>query len=132
MPVSFQAIEKGNDYSRKKLAELWGYDSFNALARGVVTPRNDTKIILFVTEEKQSSAEQYQDRLRGNLLEWEGPTDHFAENRILKAESSGDEIHLFHRKRHHSDFTYYGRLIVLEYVQRTNSPSSFKFQIIES
>lgn len=130
MPITFSKIAKGSSYSRQTLAELWGYTSFHAIARGVVTPRNDNKIVLFVTEEKQSSAEQYADRLSGNTLEWEGPTDHFAEDRMLKAEANGEEIHLFHRERHHSDFTYYGRLTVLSHTLHGNRPSHFKFTVL--
>lgn len=130
MPISFANVRKGAAYSRHALAELWGYASFHAIARGVVTPRGDSKIVLFVTEEKQVSAEQYADRLVGNSLDWDGPTDHFAEDRILEAASSGDEIHLFHRKRHHTDFTYCGRLSVVSHVLRGDRPSNFKFQII--
>ena len=51
MPISFAKIAKGSNYSRQALAELWGYTSFHAIARGVVTPRNDNKIVLFVTEQ---------------------------------------------------------------------------------
>jgi hypothetical protein len=129
MPVSFAKITKGASYSRQTLAELWGYSSFHAIARGVVTPRDDKIIILFFTEEKQSSAEQYADRLSGDALEWEGPTDHFAEDRMVNAVATGDEIHLFHRERHHSDFTYCGRLTVSSYVPYTNRPSHFKFVV---
>lgn len=130
MHISFSKITKGASYSRQALAELWGYTSFHAIARGVVTPRNDNKIVLFVTEEKQSSAEQYADRLFGSTLEWEGPTDHFAEDRMLNAEANGEEIHLFHRERHHSDFTYSGRLKVLHHVLYSNRPSHFKFAVL--
>lgn len=130
MPISFSKIAKGSSYSRQTLAELWGYTSFHAIARGVVTPRNDNKIILFVTEEKQSSAEQYADHLSGSTLEWEGPTDHFAEDRMLNAETNGEEIHLFHRERHHSDFIYCGRLKVLSHELNSNRPSHFKFTLL--
>ena len=126
MPISFAKITKGSSYSRQTLAELWGYTSFHAIARGVVTPRNDNKIILFVTGEKQSSAEQYVDRLSGNTLEWEGPTDHFAEDRMLKAEANSEEIHLFRRERHHSDFIYCGHLKILSHAPHSNRPSHFK------
>ena len=129
MPISFTKIAKGATYSRQTLAELWGYTSFHAIARGVVTPRNDNKIILFVTEEKQSSAEQYADRLSGKTLEWEGPTDHFAEDRMLNSEAMGDEIHLFHRVRHHSDFTYCGRIKVASHTLQRNRPSHFTFTV---
>ena len=130
MPISFAKVTKGASYSRQALAELWGYASFHAIARGVVTPREDNKIVLFVTEEKQASAEQYSDRLSGNTLDWDGPTDHFAEDRMLNAASTGDEIHLFHRERHHTDFTYCGRLSVASHVLGTDRPSHFKFQVI--
>ena len=130
MPISFAKVTKGASYSRQALAELWGYASFHAIARGVVTPRGDNKIVLFVTEEKQASAEQYSDHLSGNTLDWDGPTDHFAEDRMLNAASTGDEIHLFHRERHHIDFTYCGRLSVASHVLRTDRPSHFKFQVI--
>jgi putative restriction endonuclease len=81
----------------------------------VVTPRADNKIILFVTEEKQASLEQYSDRLVAPILHWEGPNDHFAEQRMVNAADSGDEIHLFYRRRHHSEFTYFGRISVGNY-----------------
>ncbi len=130
MSVSFVKVHKGATYSRNTLADLWGYSTFHAIARGVVTPRDDNKIILFVTEEKQTSAEQYKDRLSGNVLEWEGPTDHFAEDRMANAASSAEEIHLFHRERHHTDFTYCGRVKVLKHLPRTDRPSDFTFQVL--
>ena len=130
MPISFAEMRKGAAYSRQKLAEMWGYSSFHAIARGVVTPRYDNKLILFVTEEKQSSAEQYADQLTGNTLEWEGPTDHFAEERILRARTTGEEIHLFYRVRHHMDFTYIGQLAVVGQTLYTDRPSRFTFEII--
>ena len=130
MPISFTKITKGSKYSRQTLAEIWGYKSFHAIARGVVTPQNDNKIVLFVTEEKQASAEQYSDCLSGSTLEWEGPTDHFAEDRMLNAAANGEEIHLFHRKKHHTDFTYSGQLIILNHTLHGNRPSHFKFSII--
>src|SRR3712207_3948142 len=89
MPVSFDTIVVGETYSRNELAELWGYASMHAIARGVVTPRDDNKIILFVTREKQASSEQYEDELSGGKLRWEGPNDHFAEDRMLAAAQTG-------------------------------------------
>lgn len=131
MSVSFQYIIRGETYSRPKLAAMWKYRGFQALARGVITPRDDDAIILFVTEKKQSFQEQYRDLLSGDTLQWEGPTDHFAEDRMTNAHASGDTIHVFHRKRHHSDFTYLGRAFVIEYVDSrgSDSPSRFVFRI---
>lgn len=125
----FDKISIGASYSRPDLADIWGYASFHAIARGVVTPTGTNKIILFVTEEKQSDHEQYEDRMDNGRLSWEGPTDHFAERRMVNTAKTGDEIHLFHRFRHHSDFVYIGQLELLSYVAHANNPSSFTFKI---
>jgi putative restriction endonuclease len=130
MPVSFAQIKVGESYSRQELAVLWGYAGFQALARGVATPKDDNKIILFVTHEKQTNAEQYEDELSEGKLHWEGPTDHFAEDRILATATSGDEIHLFFRERHHTDFVYHGRLEVVRCDRQTDHPSRFVFCIL--
>jgi hypothetical protein len=129
MPVSFAKITKGREYSRNTLADLWGYSSYHAIARGVVTPQFDNKIILFVTEEKQDSLEQYADRLDGNVLHWEGPNDHFGEGRMVNAFRSSDEIHLFYRTRHHTDFTYMGQVTVIDHTMRTTRPSQFVLKV---
>jgi Domain of unknown function (DUF3427) len=130
MPVSFAKVTVGETYSRSDLAELWGYSGIQALARGVVTPKDDNKIILFVTRDKQSDAEQYEDDLSGGLLHWEGPTDHFAEERMLNAAGSGEEIHLFYRERHHSDFLYRGRLELVRAERHADRPSRLVFHVV--
>ena len=129
MLVSFDKIAVGESYSRNELAELWQYSSMHAIARGVVTPKNDNKIILFVTREKQTGAEQYEDEFSGRELRWEGPTDHFAEDRMLVAAQSGDEIHLFYRGRHHTDFVYHGRLEAVDCKRYTDRSSQFVFDV---
>ena len=130
MPVSFAQITVGEAYSRNELATLWGYASMHAIARGVVTPRDDNKIILFVTREKQVGAEQYEDELIGQKLRWEGPMDHFAEDRMIATTQSSDEIHLFYRERHHTNFVYHGRLEVVSYERHTDRPSRFVFSVL--
>lgn len=132
MPISFARISVGSFWSRPALAELWGYQAYQALARGVVTPANDNKIVLFVTEEKQASAINYRDVLREDVLEWEGPNDHFAEERMLRAKDAGEEIHLFHRARHHLEFEYRGELGIISVERRTDSPSKFSFEILDA
>ena len=127
MSVDLSLTKVGSEYSRQDLAHLWGYKSFHALARGVVTPVGDDKIILFVTRDKQESAEQYNDSMIGSMMNWEGPTDHFAEQRMIDATRSGDEIHVFYRDRHHTDFTYLGRASVQTTTLRIDTPSSFTF-----
>jgi hypothetical protein len=105
---------------------MWGYTGYQALARGVVTPRDDNKIILFVTKDKPEWVEQYDDDLSGNSLYWEGPSDHFAETRMLEASTNGDEIHVFYRDRHHSDFTYEGEFVVTNARIFSERPSVFE------
>ena len=130
MTVTFGNIVIGEKYSRPELAEIWGYRAYQALARGVVTPKGSNFIILFVTEEKQDFQEQYQDHLDGDTLNWEGPTDHFAEERIISTNNSLDEIHLFYRRRHHDKFTYLGQVSVEDYQLYSNRPSKFVFKIM--
>ena|SRR5690242_4533203 len=129
MPIEFAQIKHGEIYSRQTLAALWGYKTFHALARGVVTPRADNKIVLFVTENKQLSSEQYEDKLNGEELDWEGPRDHFAEKRMLDASASGEEIHLFHRDQHHTEFAYIGQLEISHTELHTDKPSKFRFLV---
>ena len=132
MPISFKNIRVGKEYSRNHLAEVWGYESYHAIARGIVTPADDDKTVLFITEEKQQSARQYVDRLVGDILDTEGPDDHFAEDRIENASASGDHIHLFHRKRHHTDFTYLGRLRLVALTRYAAAPSRFRYKVLSS
>lgn len=132
MPVSFSQLHRGSSYSRPELADMWGYESYHALARGVVTPRDDNKIILFVTRDKPDYIEQYRDRLEGNTLYWEGPTDHFAEERMVTATDRGDEIHVFYRDRHHSDFTYEGSFHVVDSDRFVDRPSRFVLERVIS
>ena len=85
MEVSFQRIVKGGTYSRHQLTELWGYRGYQALARGIVTPAGDTKVILFVTEGEgqQQTSQRYSNHFDGRTLRSDGPEDHFAEKRLL-------------------------------------------------
>jgi len=130
MTVCFTDIIVGGRYSRSQLAEIWGYKGHQALARGVVTPRYGNVIILFVTEKKQTFQEQYEDKLIGKVLEWEGPTDHFAEDRMVHTATNGDEIHIFHRVIHHSEFTYLGRAAITDVKVNSQHPSKFKFTFV--
>jgi|ERR1044071_1028491 hypothetical protein len=129
MAVGFCGIKPGSEWERKELAKLWGYRSFHALGRGVFTPRGGSQIILFVTDEKQESATQYQDRLDGKELRWEGEEGHRSDQRIIGAAKNGDVIHIFYRKRHHQPFTYLGTGQVKKAVEFTDKPSGFVFSI---
>lgn len=127
MPVSFDILTVGQEYDRPTLADLWGYQGFQAIAKGVVTPRNTPFIILFITKEKQSFLTQYQDSFEDGILEIEGETSHMADTRIVEAKSNDDEIHLFYRDRHHSPFVYQGQVFLTDHTIYADKPSLFRF-----
>jgi hypothetical protein len=125
MSVSFENLVPSNTYSRPQLADLWGYSGPHALTRSIITPRDDNKIILFVTLEKLRHMGQSTARLIGGTLIWEGPADHFAEDRMIQAKSTGDQIHVFWRSGQHSAFVYQGQFVVVNYTLNTDKPSTF-------
>src|SRR5579883_1090833 len=104
MDLSSLAI--GAKYTRPELAGRWGYTSHHAIGRGVVTPRGENLIILFVTRIKQEALTPYEDALSGDLLFWEGQEKHGTDDRVINARAAGDEVHLFYREIHHTPFEY--------------------------
>ena len=129
MAVNFKALDIGQSYDRPFLAKLWGYQSYHAIAKGVITPINTNYIILFVTKEKQQALPQYNDFIDGNLLFWEGEERHSTDQRIINSINNQEEVHLFYRDTHHSHFIYFGKVYLLEYQLQEESPSEFIFQI---
>jgi Domain of unknown function (DUF3427) len=127
--VTFNQITVGDTYSRIELARIWGYRTFHAIAKGVVTPAGDDKIVLFVTENKKSDREPYEDRLVGSTLHWEGPTDHLAEERMRPGRGGSDEIHVFYRRDADADFKYLGEVDVTGYTGYVSQPSRFTFRL---
>lgn len=129
MPINFTPLEFGQTYERPFLAKLWGYQSFHALSKGVVTPAGTKYIIFFVTKEKQEALTQYNDYIDGNMLFWEGEQKHSSDKRVVEAAKMGDEIHLFYREVHHTPFIYFGKVSLTDYQFRENAPSEFVFRI---
>ena len=130
MAVSFAKLSIGETYTRQELADLWGYAGIEALSRGVVTPRDDKKIILFVTREKRSCDTQYRNDLVGNVLLWEGPEKHGAEDRIIAHVENDDAIHVFYRNEHAEPFTYVGAMMLYCAQRMADRPSRFVFQAV--
>lgn len=129
MSVDFEPIEFGMSYERPFLAKLWGYQSYHAISKGVITPANSQYIILFVTKEKQGAFPQYNDYIDGNLLFWEGEEKHSSDRRIVNAAKNKDEIHLFYRDTHHTPFIYWGKVSLMDCQLKDNAPSEFIFAI---
>ncbi len=129
MPAFFTELQIGSAYTRPQLAKLWGYKGYEAISRGIVTPSETPYIILFITEEKQACQTQYHDTLKDGILHIEGEIGHTNDQRIVRAKVNGDEIHLFHRKRHHSPFIYYGPIFLTDFVLNSDTPSRFRFAV---
>lgn len=130
MSFSLEPLEVGRLYTRPQLAALWGYKSFHAIARGVVTPRDEGVIILFVTHNKQEGLTQYNDVISGDRLYWEGEKGHRTDDRIARAHETGEGIVLFYRDVHHTPFRYYGQVLLTRFQPRKNEPSKFEFDLV--
>jgi putative restriction endonuclease len=131
MGVSFESIPVGTHWNRERLAELWGYATYHAIARGVVTPRGTNLIVLFVSEEKPTGFTPYEDLLVGQRLHWQGEKGHRTDRRIAESRENGDEIHVFHRKFHRAPFTYLGRVVLRTFEHLTTTPSRAEFDLID-
>lgn len=130
MPITFDAIVRGGAYDRPELAKRWGYKAHSAISKGIVTPANGDKIVLFVTKEKQKAFVQYADSFDGEVLHMEGEKNHRADTGLMNAAKQGKEVHLFFRKRHHSPFIYYGQVRLTDHKVLSDTPSKFTFRTI--
>ena len=124
------SVELGRLYTRPELALLWGYRGHEAISRGVFTPTGGGHIVLFVTRQKQQSLTQYRDFVSGDYLHWEGESGHGNDRRIARAHETGEEIHLFYRDIHHTPFRYYGRIVVIRFIEKQSAPSEFVFRLV--
>jgi putative restriction endonuclease len=123
-------LQVGQGYERKALAELWGLGGFQALGRGVFTPREARQIFLFVTRQREGWMTPYNNFLDGDLLFWDGEKGHGSDQRIIDASGSGEEIHLFYRDNRSVPFTYHGRTVMLRCNRYTEKPSEFVFNVV--
>ena len=126
--IDFGQIVIGQQYDRPTLARMWGYATFNAISRGVITPKQQKLIVFFITKEKQESLTPYEDHIDQDMLFWEGENAHGNDARIVARQ---DEIHIFYRERHHSNFTYEGRAILDTYRIYKDRPSKFIFRLVD-
>lgn len=119
----------GGEYDRPYLAKHWGYSSYNAIGRGIVTPKDKKVIILFVTKENQACLTQYDNYFDSEeeLLYMEGETGHRSDSRIINANKECENIFLFYREKHHSPFRYYGEVYLVSYELKEELPSRFVF-----
>jgi hypothetical protein len=129
MPVSFERIQVGEAYDRPSLAALWGYKTWAAIGKGVVTPAKENVLVLFITKEKQEALPQYRDVLEGNILHIDGEDGHRNDDPLIHAKQNGDEVHLFYREGHHSPFICKGEVVLQSHERRSKEPSHFVFRL---
>jgi putative restriction endonuclease len=123
-------LEIGTGYDRKVLAERWGLGGFQAISRGVFTPRDERQIFLFVTRERLGWMTPYNNFLDGDLLFWDGEKGHGTDDRIVSASRNGEEIHLFYRDHRLTPFTYHGKVVMIRCNRFTDRPSEFVFNVV--
>jgi len=123
-------LEIGKDYDRKVLAGLWGLVGFQAIGRGVFTPKDMGQIFLFVTRERLGWMTPYNNFLDDDLLFWDGEKGHGSDDRIASASRNGEEIHLFYRDRRTTPFTYHGKVVMVRCNRFTDRPSEFVFNVV--
>lgn len=132
MPISFENVGVGAGYTRIELAKMWGYASYEAIARGIITPAGLPVIVLFVTAEKRSFLPQYKSYLYNGRLATEGETGHRTDKRLVESSQRGDEIHLFYRECHPHPFTYKGLVVLESYELQQGQPSRFTYSLKNS
>jgi putative restriction endonuclease len=126
--IDFTTIIVGREYDRPTLAKLWGYETYNAISRGVISPKGENILVFFITKEKQTALTQYEDHIDADILFWEGEQGHGNDHRIAAQQ---DTIHIFFREHHHSSFVYEGRAVLRSYCLNTERPSKFSFELID-
>jgi 5-methylcytosine-specific restriction enzyme A len=129
MPVTFDSIQIGGQYTRPQLAEIWGYKDFHAIGRGAFTPAGSPYVIMFITGNRRGVADPYENSLEDGILRVDGERGHRSDRRFINAESSGDQVHLFYRETDHSPFLYEGQIFLTEYQVLTDRPSRFVFSV---
>lgn len=123
-------LEVGKSYDRKVLSRLWGLAGFQAIGRGVFTPKGEGQIFLFVTRERLGWMTPYENFLDGDLLFWDGEKGHGSDDRIANASKNGEEIHLFYRDHRPTPFTYHGKVVLVRCSRFTDRPSEFVFNVV--
>jgi len=127
--INFSDLKVGGFYDRIFLAKLWGYQGHEAISKGVITPASSNSIVLFVTKDKQRSSTQYEDYISDDYLYWEGEEKGGNNKRIINATKDHHPIHLFYRYRHHTDFKYMGVIQLASFIEKTDAPFKFIFNI---
>jgi putative restriction endonuclease len=125
--VDMTTLRVGATYSRKQLADMWGYEGYRAFARGVFTPSRQPIMLLFISHEHDEEQTQNRNSFDGTTLSMDGEINHANDRRIVNSKTAGDEIHLFYREARRAPFTYHGQFVVRESLLKVgDNPSHFE------
>lgn len=91
-------LTPGSVYTRDDLRNLFDIKDAT-LNTGVFRPKGTASIWLFITREKTVDRTQYQDRLEGNTLYWQGQTSGRTDDIIITHQSRDLELLVFFRQR---------------------------------
>ena len=123
-------LSLGKVYTRSDLVPITGVKGVHALYTGVFKKRDGRSVFLFVTQIKKNGRTQYDDRLEGDTLYWEGQEQRGTDNDIILADERGLELLVFYRRRWNEfpgdGFRYLGHFKYVEHV-RPNGPGATRF-----
>ena len=107
-------LEDGKIYTRAELRRM--LDTCDAtINNGVFRPAGFASVLIFVTKNKTRDRTQYEDRLEGNTLYWQGQSSGRTDAVVAGHKAHGLELLVFYREdkfQHpHSGFTYIGRFV---------------------
>ncbi len=97
----------GENYTTEQVAEILGIDR-HALTTGVFKPAKKNFVLIFVTEKKEPGDVQYNDKLMGNILEWDGQNAGRTDKLIINNTRNDPELILMYRayRNENDDYSY--------------------------
>jgi hypothetical protein len=117
-PMPYPDLVEGHVYTRVELQRLFSIRDAT-LKNGVFQIKDRNEIWLFVTAAKQSDRVQYEDRLEGDTLYWQGQTSGRTDERIIRHVDEGNDLLLFFRESKSqypgAGFEFIGKLIYISH-----------------
>ena len=90
-------LEVGLVYTRAQLKNIFAINDAT-INNGVFLVRDRNEIWLFVTEQKPADRVQYEDRLIGDELHWQGQSLGRTDDLIINHREDGNDILIFYRR----------------------------------
>lgn len=123
----------GKIYSRAALREMFEITDAT-INTGIFQPSGHGSVWLFVTEKKTPDRTQYEDKLDGDVLQWDGQMSGRKDNLIIEHQNRGLEILVFYRREKYefadAGFRYDGPF---EYVShRGSQPAHFRLRRVSA